>query len=227
MTSSDPRGGPTQVPVWMVRLNELVERLYLVIRVNAVWLVLTALGAVVLGVAPASCAAADAYIAGRHGDKVRVWSTMWPSYRAQFVRANARLLPLLLVQAVALLMLWIVAGGGAGGATMTALLGGLAALSLAWATTSAAAISAIPRVRRQDLLVSWRIALLIPGALPLRTIGLCLLLLVWVLVCWAVWPIGLLLGAGAALDIGVSLLGRRGELLLEDLAATRTAAARS
>ena len=60
--------------------------------------VLTLLGLVVLGVAPASCAAADAYISGREGDRVRVWRTMWTSYRSQFVRANTRMLPLLVVQ---------------------------------------------------------------------------------------------------------------------------------
>ena len=73
------------------------------------------------------------------------------------------------------------------------------------------------RVRRQDLLVAWRIALLIPGALPMRTVGLGLLLLVWVLVCWVIWPVGLLLGAGTAVDIAVSLLGRRGDRLLQEL----------
>lgn len=227
MTSTDPRSTTSPGPVWVVRLTELVELAYLVIRVNAVWLLLTLLGLVVLGAAPATCAAADTFIAGRHGTPVRVWSTMWATYRTQFVRANARMLPLLLVQVGALLMLWIVAGGGAGGAMMTAVLGGLAAISLAWATTSAGSIAAVPRVRRQDLLVTWRIALLLPGALPLRTIGLSLLLAAWVLVCWAVWPIGLLLGAGTAIGIGVRLLGLRGELLLEDLDATRTATARS
>lgn len=209
--------GPTHVPGWVLRINEALDRIYLVLKVNAAWWVLTLLGLGVLGVAPASSAAADAYIAGRDGDRVRVWRTMWGSYRSQFLRANARMLPLLGVQGGALMMLWIIAGGGAGSQVMTAVLGALAAVSLAWATTSAAAVAVIARVRRQDLLVAWRIALLMPGALPVRTVGLGLLLLVWLLVCWLMWPVGLLLGAGTAVDIAVSLLGRRGERLLEDI----------
>lgn len=209
--------GPTHVPGWVLRFNEALDRIYLVLKVNAVWWVLTLLGLGVLGIAPASAAAADAYITGREGDRVRVWRTMWGTYRSQFLRANARLMPFLVVQGGALMMLWIVLGGGAGGQVMTAVLATLAAVSLAWATTSASAVAAIPRVRRQDVLVAWRIALLMPGALPVRAVGIGLLLLVWVLVCWVMWPIGLLLGAGTAVDIAVSLLGRRGERLLDEL----------
>lgn len=217
MSRTDHGGGPAHVPVWVIRFNEALERIYLVLRVNAAWLVLTLLGLVVLGVAPASCAAADAYISGREGDRVRVWRTMWTSYRSQFVRANTRMLPLLVVQGGALMMLWIVMGGGAARQAMTVVLACVAVISLFWATVSASALAAVPRVRRQDLLVSWRISLLIPGALPLRSVGLGLLLLVWVLLCWALWPVGLLLGAGTAVDIAVSLLGRRGERLLDEL----------
>ena len=75
MSRTDHGGGPAHVPVWVIRFNEAFERIYLVLRVNAAWLVLTLLGLVVLGVAPASCAAADAYISGRDGDRVRVWRT--------------------------------------------------------------------------------------------------------------------------------------------------------
>lgn len=209
--------GPTHVPGWVLRFNEALDRIYLVLKVNAVWWLLTLLGLGMLGIAPASAAAADAYITGREGDRVRVWRTMWGTYRSQFLRANARLMPFLVVQGGALMMLWIVLGGGAGDQVMTAVLATLAAMSLAWATTSASAVVAIPRVRRQDVLVAWRIALLMPGALPVRAVGIGLLLLVWVLVCWVMWPIGLLLGAGTAVDIAVSLLGRRGERLLDEL----------
>lgn len=212
--------GPTHVPGWVLRFNEALDRIYLVLKVNAVWWLLTLLGLGVLGIAPASAAAADAYITGREGDRVRVWRTMWGTYRSQFLRANARLMPFLVVQGGALMMLWIVLRGGAGDQVMTAVLATLAAVSLAWATTSASAVAAIPRVRRQDLLVTWRIALLMPGALPVRAVCIGLLLLVWVLVCWVMWPIGLLLGAGTAVDIAVSLLGRRGERLLDELDST-------
>lgn len=217
MSRTDHGGGPSQVPVWVIRFNEAIERVYLVLRVNAVWLLLTLLGLVVLGIGPASCAAADAYISGRHGDRVRVWRTMWGTYRTQFVQANIRMLPLLLVQLGAVLMLWIVIGGGSASQTMAVVLACAAVISLFWATVAVSSIAAVPRIRRQDLLVTWRIALLLPGALPLRALGLCLLMLVWVLVCWTVWPIGVLVGAGAAVDIAVSVLGQRGERLLAEL----------
>src|SRR5699024_7655704 len=73
--------GPERNPVWVTRLSELIDRLYLVIRVNAVWWMLSLLGLMVAGVGPASCAAAEAFIAARHGERVRVLPLMWPHTR--------------------------------------------------------------------------------------------------------------------------------------------------
>src|SRR5690625_6087235 len=73
--------GPERNPVWVTRLSELIDRLYLVIRVNAVWWMLSLLGLMVAGVGPASCAAAEAFIAARHGERVRVLPLMWATYQ--------------------------------------------------------------------------------------------------------------------------------------------------
>lgn len=207
-----------------MRANEAIERVFLLLRVSVLWTLLSLLGLVALGIAPASVAAADALIASRHGARVAVLPVMWRSYREQLVAANLRMLPLLLVQLGAAAMLWIVLGGGAPGTAGAFVLGGAAVASLTWCTASLAVIVAVPRVRRQDPLVTWRLALLLPGTVPLRFLGLILGLGVWVVVCSLLWPLALLLGAGTAIDLATTLLGRRVELLLEDL--DRSAASR-
>ena len=206
-----------------MRANEAFERVFLLLRISVLWALLSLLGLVVLGLAPATVAGADVVIASRHGAKVPVLATMWRSYREHLVPANLRMLPLLLVQLGAAAMLWIVLGGGAPGTVGAYVLGGAAVASLSWCTASLAVIVAVPRVRRQDPLVTWRLALLVPGTVPLRFLGLILGLGVWIVVCSLLWPVALLLGAGTAIDLATSLLGRRVELLLEDL--DRSAAA--
>lgn len=208
-----------------MRANEVFERVLLVLRVNVMWLLLTLLGLVVAGIAPASVAAGEAFVASRHGASVRVLPLMWSAYRRQFVAANLRLLPLLIVQAGSAAMIWIVIGGGPPGQVPAVVLSGLAVISLAWSLLSAASIVAVPRLRRQDLLATWRIALLLPGALPGRSMLLILALAVWSVLCATVWPLALLVGAATAIDLATSLLGRRTELLLEDLERSGTAAA--
>lgn len=208
-----------------MRANEVIERVLLVLRVNVMWLLLTLLGLVVAGIAPASVAAGEAFVASRHGARARVLPLMWSAYRGQFVAANLRLLPLLIVQAGSAAMIWIVIGGGTPGQVPAVVLSGLAVISLAWSLLSAASIVAVPRLRRQDLLVTWRIALLLPGALPGRSMLLLLALAVWSVLCATVWPLALLVGAATAIDLATSLLGRRTELLLEDLERSGTAAA--
>jgi len=210
-----------------MRANEAFERVFLLLRISVLWALLSLLGLVVLGIAPASVAAADVVIASRHGAKVPVLATMWRSYRDQLVAANVRMLPLLLVQLGAAAMLWIVLGGGAPGTVGAYVLGGAAVASLSWCTASLAVIVAVPRVRRQDPLVTWRLALLVPGTVPLRFLGLILGLGVWIVVCSLLWPVALLLGAGTAIDLATSLLGRRVELLLEDLDLSAAASRRA
>lgn len=204
-----------------MHMNEMIEHVYLVLRINIVWTLLSLLGLIVAGVAPAGAAAGDAFIASRHGAPVKVLPLMWESYRRQFVSANLRILPLMVVQLGSASMIWIVLGGGTANSTMAVVLSGIAVVSAAWSTVSVALLMTVPRVRRQDLLVAWRLAILLPGALPLRFIGLILLLAVWIIVCTFLWPVALLVGAATGIDIATTLLSRRVELLLEDLEASR------
>lgn len=205
-----------------MHMNEMIEHVYLVLRINIVWTLLSLLGLIVAGVAPAGAAAGDAFIASRHGAPVKVLPLMWESYRRQFVSANLRMLPLMVVQLGSASMIWIVLGGGTANSTMAVILSGIAVVSAAWSTVSVALLMTVPRVRRQDLLVAWRLAILLPGALPLRFIGLILLLAVWIVVCTFLWPVALLVGMATGIDIATTLLSRRVELLLEDLEASRT-----
>lgn len=204
-----------------MHMNEMIEHVYLVLRINIVWTLLSLLGLIVAGVAPAGAAAGDAFIASRHGAPVKVLPLMWESYRRQFVSANLRMLPLMVVQLGSASMIWIVLGGGAANSTMAVILSGIAVVSAAWSTVSVALLMTVPRVRRQDVLVAWRLAILLPGAVPLRFIGLILLLAVWIVVCTVLWPVALLVGAATGIDIATTLLSRRVELLLEDLEASR------
>lgn len=204
-----------------MHMNEMIEHVYLVLRINIVWTLLSLLGLIVAGVAPAGAAAGDAFIASRHGAPVKVLPLMWESYRRQFVSANLRMLPLMVVQLGSASMIWIVLGGGTANSTMAVVLSGIAVVSAAWSTVSVALLMTVPRVRRQDLLVAWRLAILLPGALPLRFIGLILLLAVWIVVCTFLWPVALLVGMATGIDIATTLLSRRVELLLEDLEASR------
>lgn len=205
-----------------MHMNEMIEHVYLVLRINIVWTLLSLLGLIVAGVAPAGAAAGDAFIASRHGAPVKVLPLMWESYRRQFVSANLRMLPLMVVQLGSASMIWIVLGGGTANSTMAVVLSGIAVVSAAWSTVSVALLMTVPRVRRQDLLVAWRLAILLPGALPLRFIGLILLLAAWIVVCTFLWPVALLVGMATGIDIATTLLSRRVELLLEDLEASRT-----
>ena len=217
MARTSGPGGPSQVPGWVLTGNEVIERLLLLVRIHLFWLALTLLGLVVLGLAPATAAASDALLASRESGRVRVLPLMWESYRRQFGRANARMLPLMVVQAGAVLMLSIVLSGAVTSSAAMVVLAIVAAASLGWATASLAAIVASARLRRQDLLVTWRLALLMPGALPGRTIATLVALSAWPLLSVLIVPLSVLLGAAAALDLVIGLLGRRIEELLTQI----------
>lgn len=217
MSGRGGTSGPTQVPGWVLRANAVIDRLLLVVKVNLLWLLLSLAGLIVLGVAPASVAVAEVLIADRHGAGVRVLPRMWASFRAQFLRANVRLLPLLIVQAGSASMLWIVLTGGAPGTAMTIVLSGLAVMSLGWSLLSSAVIVAVPRLLRQDLLITWRLALLLPGALPGRSVLLVLALTAWTLLCAMLRPLVPLFGAAVAIDLATSLLSCRVADLLEEI----------
>lgn len=217
MSGRGVTSGPTQVPGWALRANEVIDRLLLAVKLNLLWLLLSLTGLIILGVAPASVAVAEMLIADRHGTRVRVLPQMWATFRAQFLRANLRLLPLLAVQAGSVSMLWIVLAGGAHSTATAVGLSGLAAVSLGWSLLSSAAIVAVPRLLRQDLLITWRLALLLPGALPVRSVLLLLALTGWTALCAMLRPLAPLFGAVVAIDLATALLGRRAERLLEEI----------
>lgn len=221
MNGTDMNGGasaftvrPRRRTTWLV---EGVEHLYAVVRIQLVWLALTLLGLIVVGIAPATCAAADALRAQRQGELTRVLPLMWEAYRREVVPAGVRMLPLMTVQMLALAMLWQAAAGLSSNPAVMAVLGTLGAIAAGWATVSLATIAVAPRVRRQNVLVTWRLALLMPGAVPFRGLALVVLAVAWVLVSTTVWPLALLLGAGLVIDAAVALLATRISLLLEDL----------
>ena len=205
---------PRRRTTWLV---EGARHLHVVMCIQLVWLLLTLLGLIVVGIAPATCAAADALRAQRRGELTGVLPRMWESYRRELIPASVRMLPLMAVQVLALAMLWQAAAGLSSNPAMMAVLGTLGAIAAGWATVSLAAIAVAPRVRRQDVLVAWRLALLMPGAVPFRGLALVVLAAAWMLVSTTVWPLALLLGAGLAIDAAVALLATRIGLLLEDL----------
>ena len=204
----------------MTRLSELIDRLYLVIRVNAV-VMLSLLGLMVAGVGPASCAAAEAFTPPATESGCGCARCGPPTRRLG--PANLRICRAGGPGRVAV-DAWLMATGALEDPVPSAILGSLAAVSAGWATSSLATIATSPRVRRQDLLVTWRLALLLPGVLLLRAISLVVLLTVWLLLCSLAWQMALLLGAGVAINIAVAMFAYRIRALLEDLHAQQGAA---
>src|SRR5699024_2084845 len=79
------------------------------------------------------------------------------------------------------------------------------------------------RLRRQDLVVTWRLALLMPGAMPLRSIVLLVTSALWAVVSVLIVPLAVLVGAAAALDLVIGLFARRIEDLLTQIDHARSA----
>jgi len=224
MDDSRRPSGPSEIPSWAMRMNEAIERVAVLVLMSLTWLVLTVAGLVLFGIGPATTAAADVVLALREGERARVLPRMWRTFQEEIVRANLRMLPLLLVQGGALMLLWIATAGLAGGPGATLALGVVAAIAGAWTTIALAAIAVSPRVRRQDPLVCWRLVLLLPGALPLRAVALVLLVLLWSLACSLLWPLALLLGPAVAVELAVALLSRRITELLAQIDASTAVA---
>lgn len=224
MDDSRRPSGPSEIPSWAMRMNEAIERVAMLVLMSLTWLVLTVAGLVLFGIGPATTAAAEVVLALREGERARVLPRMWRTFREEIVRANLRMLPLLLVQGGALVLLWIATAGLAGGPGATLALGVVAAIAGAWTTIALAAIAVSPRVRRQDPLVCWRLVLLLPGALPLRAVALVLLVLLWSLACSLLWPLALLLGPAVAVELAAALLSRRITELLAQIDASTAAA---
>lgn len=224
MDDSRRPSGPSEIPSWAMRMNEAIERVAVLVLMSLTWLVLTVAGLVLFGIGPATTAAAEVVLALREGERARVLPRMRRTFREEIVRANLRMLPLLLVQGGALMLLWIATAGLAGGPGATLALGVVAAIAGAWTTIALAAIAVSPRVRRQDPLVCWRLVLLLPGALPLRAVALVLLVLLWSLACSLLWPLALLLGPAVAVEFAAALLSRRITELLAQIDASTAAA---
>lgn len=206
--------GPQQVPGWALRANEALDAALLLIRVSLLWWALTLLGLVVLGAAPAACAAGDVLRAHREGRTVPVAATMWGTFRRELVSANLRLLPFGAVQLAGAGTLLLALRGGVPEPWMLVPVATIAAITLGWSTAGAAALLSVPRLRRQDLLVSWRLGLLCPGAVPAAACAAVACLAVVALVSLVLPPVGLLLGPAGAVQCATSLMGRRTELLL-------------
>jgi uncharacterized membrane protein YesL len=185
------------------------------------WIALSALGLFVLGIAPATCAVADVLRRKREGYGVKLLSGTWSFYRREFVRSNLRMLPLMLVQFAAIGTIRTAFAGGVLGAPQV-LTVGISVAGLAWSTVSLAMMVACERIRRQDFLVTYRLALLLPGALPFRSIAVLVLVTLWASVCITIVPLAILLGAGIAAELTGVLLTRHVDSLLEriDLATT-------
>ncbi|MFC0674069.1 DUF624 domain-containing protein [Brachybacterium hainanense] len=209
-----PSSGPQQVPGWALKANDAIDALLLLLKVTLLWWALTLLGLVVLGIGPATCAAGDAVRARRDGGTAPVARTMWETYRRELLRATLRLLPFGAVQLGGISTIFLALRGGVPQPWMLAPVMILAAIAVGWATASAAALATVPRLRRQELLVSWRVSLLCPGAVPLAAVLTVLCTAGILVLAYLLPPFGLLLGTGTAVQAASTLLGRRTEALL-------------
>src|SRR5699024_11225061 len=126
--------------------------------------------------------------------------------RRERLPAGFRWLPRRGGQTVALLRLWQAAAGLSSTPAMMAVLGTFGAITAGWAGVSLAAIAVVPRVRDQELLVTWRLALLLTGDVPLSSLALAVLLAAWTLVCKSVWTLCILLCAGLMIDMDVCFI---------------------
>lgn len=88
---------------WALRAHAACEWVLWVVTINALWWVFTLAGAVILGAAPATIAAADLTRRQLRGEKIRALPAFAAAWRSEFGRANAVLLPLLIPGA---LLVW-------------------------------------------------------------------------------------------------------------------------
>lgn len=206
--------GPQQVPGWALTANDVLDSLLLLVGVTVMWWALTLLGLIVLGISPATCAAGEVMRLRRTGGAAPVVRTMWEVYRRELLSATARMLPFGIVQLSGITTIFLALRGGVPEPWMVAPLMILAACATGWATVSAALLATVPRLRRQDLLVSWRVSLLAPGAVPLSAAFTVLAVAVVAIGAYLIPVLGLLVGAGAAVQAASTLVGRRTEALL-------------
>lgn len=175
---------------WALRAHRACEGIAWVATVNALWLVFTVAGAVVLGFAPASAAAAVLIRRRAQGEKVRAVREFADTWRREFVRANIALAPAGLVAALLALqaVLAVVADD-----TTTAIVVGVLAVFTVVVEAVAVAMFAhydLPLLRYLPTAVRWSlvnipsvlllavaavgiggVSLALPGLLPLVTAG--------------------------------------------------------
>lgn len=119
------------------RAWDLVDVLTWIAALNLAFWFFTLLGGVVFGAAPSAVAAATLVRRRSNGDIVRPLSQFWAVYKAEFVRANALLLPVgLAVVALGFSCLYFQAGTD----PLSAVLAGLAVVLLAFTLAAAAAL---------------------------------------------------------------------------------------
>lgn len=128
------------------RAWDAVDALTWIAALNLSFWFFTILGGVVFGVAPSAVAAATLVRRRARGDIVRPLTEFWAVYRAEFVRANALLLPVGLVLA-ALVFSCLYFQGGTD--ALSGVLAGLAIVLLAFSLAVTAAL--IPLYCSYDL----------------------------------------------------------------------------
>jgi uncharacterized membrane protein YesL len=94
------RPGSLTARVW-----EAFDALMWIAALNFAWLLFTLLGGVAFGLAPSTVTASTLVRRRARGDVVRPFTEFWAVYRAEFIRANALLLPVGLAMA-GLLLSW-------------------------------------------------------------------------------------------------------------------------
>jgi uncharacterized membrane protein YesL len=126
------RPGSLTAKVW-----EVFDTLTWIAALNLAWFAFTLLGGVLLGFAPSTVAASTLVRRRARGAAVRPLRDFWAVYRAEFVRANALLLPVALAMG-GLLLSWQFFSRGDD--TFSLALSGVALVLLAFCAAAAAVL---------------------------------------------------------------------------------------
>lgn len=157
----------------------------------------TLAGGVLLGLFPALDAAGRLLARLTTGDaSTSVWRDFWTAWRAQWRRANTLGAPAWALGALLLLDAGVAAAvTGPAGAVL------LAGLTVVGAWTALVVAFLVPVLRRYDdgLVPTWRFLLLAPALSPGTSLAVLVTLAAIGLTAWFVPPVGVLVGASAAL----------------------------
>lgn len=189
---------------WADRVMSVLRVLVQLVLVNAMLVLGTLAGGVILGAAPAAASAgaiATDLVRGRAVDWP--WRSFWQEWARSWKRANLVAAPFWFVLAALLLDSWILQSAAGG---IRVVLGLGLVLLAAW---SAVALCYLPRVvsaHKDSVLRTWTFLVLAPGLFP-ATAAACLVCVAAVAaVTWFVPLAGVLLG-------GAVLLGLTGRLV--------------